>query len=88
MSAVALFERQISTELGSGRLAVQCSLVGEAASHPAAPRAVSFSPAHYAKAAPSDRGILERRVYLHLPNLALVKGKYEVIGSFSLHQNQ
>ncbi|KAK1340840.1 hypothetical protein QTO34_017235 [Cnephaeus nilssonii] len=56
VSAVALFERQISTELGSGRLAVQCSLVGEAASHPAAPRAVSFSPAHYAKAAPSDRG--------------------------------
>lgn len=98
MSAVVLCKQQISRELGSRRSAVLCSRVWEAASHPVASRvpwvwsagdrAVSLCSLRITQSRhQSDGDLLERCVYLYLFNLALVKGEYEVIGSFSLHQN-
>lgn len=87
MSAVALCERQISTELGCRRWSVRSRSRRPQA--PCRPQGSFPSPLNIAqRRRPGDRGILERRVYLPLSNLASVKGKYEVIGSFSLHQNQ
>lgn len=86
MSAVALCVQQISRELArgvrrfcaasSGRRQVTLLPQGRPGCDLRVAGQFPFVPSILCKGGTqSDRGILERRVYLHLSNLALVKGK-------------